>query len=67
MKLGGGFWKNIYCNRTKMNKSRKNYNKENKKYARVNRKNPTKCEGLVWHMVLKNKNIGVKFTRQKMI
>ena len=50
-----------------MNKNRQNYNKENVIYARVNRKNPTKCEGLVWHMILKNKNLGVKFIRQKMI
>lgn len=50
-----------------MKKSWQNYSHENKNYARKNRKTPTKCEGLVWHMILKNKNIGVKFTRQKMI
>jgi very-short-patch-repair endonuclease len=50
-----------------MTQSRPNYNQNNKNYARINRKNPTKCEGLVWHMVLKNKNLGVKFIRQKMI
>jgi very-short-patch-repair endonuclease len=50
-----------------MKKSWQNYSHENKNYARKNRKNPTKCEGLVWHMILKNRNVGVKFTRQKMI
>ncbi|HKL44549.1 MAG TPA: endonuclease domain-containing protein [Candidatus Absconditabacterales bacterium] len=50
-----------------MNQGRPNYKQENKSYARENRKNLTKSEGLVWHMILKNKNLGVKFVRQRMI
>lgn len=37
-------------------------------YARENRKNQTKAEGLLWHLVLKNKQLlGYKFRRQKII
>lgn len=50
-----------------MNKAWLNYNQNNKAYARQNRKNPTKCEGLVWHIILKNSKLWVKFMRQKMI
>ncbi len=50
-----------------MQKSRVNYSQNNKNYAKENRKNPTKCEGLIWHMILKKKNLWVKFMRQKMI
>jgi len=50
-----------------MTQSRPNYNQNNKNYARENRKNSTKCEGLIWHMILKNKNLWVKFMRQRTI
>lgn len=43
------------------------YNWFNKKYAKENRKNPTKWESLVWHMILKNKKLWFKFVRQRMI
>lgn len=44
------------------------YNTALVEYARENRKNQTKAEGLLWHLVLKNKQLlGYKFRRQKII
>jgi very-short-patch-repair endonuclease len=50
-----------------MNRYWTKYNWNNKIYARDNRKNPTRTESLVWHMILKNKKIWVKFLRQRMV
>lgn len=44
------------------------YNTALVEYARENRKNQTKAEGLLWYLVLKNKQLlGYKFRRQKII
>ncbi len=44
------------------------YNTALVEYARENRKNQTKAEGLLWHLVLKSKQLlGYKFRRQKII
>lgn len=43
------------------------YNKNLKKLARDNRKNSPSPEWKIWHEVLKNKNTGYKFTKQKPI
>ena len=43
------------------------YNIKNKTYSRENRKTPTKSEWLVWNMILKNKKLGYRFLRQKLI
>ncbi len=38
-----------------------------RKLARTNRKSPTEAESLIWKMVLKNRNMGYLFLRQKPI
>lgn len=43
------------------------YRTNNMVFAKENRKNPTKGESLVRNMILKNKKLGVKFLRQRMI
>mgnify|MGYP001680581771 FL=1 len=44
------------------------YNTTLVEYARENRKNQTKAEWLLWHLVLKNKQLlGYKFRRQKVV
>lgn len=43
-----------------------NYKGKNINFARKNRKLSTKCEWLVWNMILKNKNLWIKFLRQRM-
>ncbi len=43
------------------------YNQNNKKFGRENRKFPTKSESLVRNMILKNKKLGYRFLRQKLI
>ena len=44
------------------------YNQSLMEYARQNRNNPTKAEGLLWHVVLKGRGfLGYKFRRQKII
>lgn len=43
------------------------YKNKNIVFAKENRKLSTKIEWLVWNMILKNKNFGVKFLRQRMI
>jgi len=43
------------------------YLEDLKQLARQNRKNPTKSELLIWNVVLKNKQTGYLFLRQKPI
>ncbi|UFX82599.1 endonuclease domain-containing protein [Candidatus Absconditicoccus praedator] len=49
------------------NKQFINYDKSKKDFARQLRSNQTKAEGIFWHMVLKFRPLGYKFTRQKPI
>jgi len=39
----------------------------NRVYAKINRREQTKAEGLLWHMVLKQKRTKYRFVRQKPI